>query len=229
MSEKINEIIEEIIRKYKNKSISEIKELLNIQTNSKNENYIVLKKMIENYREGQYVDLFKDKKYVLKTVNFEWNDTLKESISLPMFRYKEIVKEEWEQSELRKYLLNNIFIFFCMKKNGKQKIFIGFCVWKMPLSMLDGDVKKTWEETKGLIQTGNIVKFIDNRGRYITNFPGKSSTKYVHVRPHARNKYDEIDLPVVDNYTKKNRFVKYSFWLNNSLIKKVLMEGKYND
>ena len=229
MDESINRIIEDIINKYRGKTITEIKNMLNVSISSKNENFLVFKKMVENYKNGEILDFLKKENYVLKTVNFEWNETLKESVSLPMFKYQDIVIEEWEHSELREYLLKNTFVFFCMKKALKEKVFIGFQIWKMPLNMLDNDVRKTWEQTKKIISEGNIVKYIDDRGRYITNFLGKGETKYIHVRPHARNKYDEIALPTQDKVTGKNSFVKYSFWLNNSLIKKVLMEGKYNE
>lgn len=229
MKDDINDLIENIVKKYRNKTISDIKQILGIESNSKNENYLVFKRMLENYNNGELLELFKNKNYVLKTVNFEWNGNLKQSVSLPSFKYNKIVTEKWNSSELREYLYTNSFVFFCMQKNINQKVFKGFHIWKMPITMLDGDVRKTWEETKSIIINGNIVNYIDKRNRYITNFLGKGDTKYIHVRPHARNRYDEIDLPTIDKVTGKSSFSKYSFWLNSSLIKKVLMEGKYND
>lgn len=229
MKNDINNLIENIVKKYRNKTISDIKQILGIKSNSKNENYMVFKKMLENYNNGELLEFLKNENYVLKTVNFEWNGNLKESVSLPSFKYNQIVTENWNNSELREYLYTNSFVFFCMQKSINQKVFKGFRIWKMPITMLDGDIRKTWEETKSIIINGNIVNYIDKRGRYRTNFLGKGDTKYIHVRPHAKDKYDEIDLPTTDKVTEKNSFVKYSFWLNSSFIKKVLMEGKYND
>ena len=118
-------------------------------------------------------------------------------------------------------------MFVVFKKDYNDSKFVGIKVWKMPDDILESEVKSIWNYTKNLVLEGKIVNYIDDRNRYITFFPSKSETKYVHVRPHAQNAEDTLPLPVKDKFTKKEDFVKHSFWLNNTFIKKIVVEGKY--
>lgn len=216
------------VDKIKGKTVEEIKRKLSIDSNAKNVNRMIFDSVINNSdNKEKIISLFKELNCVIKTINLEWNDNLKESISLNVFKYVEIVKETWESSSLRNYFKNNIFVFVVFKKDYKDSKFIDIKVWKMPNTILESEVKSIWNYTRNLVLEGKIVNYIDDRNRYITFFPSKSETKYVHVRPHAQNAEDTLLLPVKDKLTKKEKFVKHSFWLNNTFIKKIVVEGKY--
>ena len=148
-------------------------------------------------------------------------------MSLNVFKYVEIAEEVWESSSLRNYFKDNIFVFVVFKKDYKDSKFIDIKIWKMPNDILESEVKHVWNHTKKLVLEGKIVNYIDKRNRYITFFPSKSETKYVHVRPHAQNAEDTLPLPVKDKFTQKEEFVKHSFWLNSTFVKKIVVEGKY--
>ena len=228
--EELIKLLNDEFKEYENKNILELKEILNIDSGGKAVNNLIFNKIIDKSNSAEKIkELIKEKNCVIKTINFEWNYTLKESMSLKAFKYEEIVEEEWENSNLRMFFDETVFIFVILRTDFDKVIFERICVWKMPNEIIDTDVKKVWEQTKKYIQDGKIVKYIDNRNRYITYFPAKSDTKVIHVRPHARDFNDCYKLPVKDVYTGKTEFMKHSFWINNSFIKKVVLGGKYSD
>jgi len=224
----LNDLLQEEIKNYSGLTTSELQEKFNIALKSKNINYVIFQKIIANSKNSFVInDLLKECSCVIKTINLEWNDTLKESMSLRAFKYCEIVNESWNQSTLRNYFNDNIFIFVIFKKDFNDSILENIKVWKMPNEILDNDVKEVWIKTQTLIKEGKIVNYIDNKGRYITYFPTSGETKYVHVRPHAQSASDTYPLPVNDKQTNKNSFVKHSFWINSHFIRKIVVEGKY--
>ena len=94
----------------------------------------------------------------------------------------------------------------------------------MPENIIENNVKSMYNKTKEVIRTGNIVKYIDDRGRRITNFPGLKDNEVCHVRPHGRNSNDTALLPVKDKLTGLRSYTKQCFWINNSYLKEILKE-----
>lgn len=224
----LNELLQEEVKNYSGLTTSELQNKFNIISKSKNLNYIIFQKIIANSKNVLKInDLLGKCSCIIKTVNLEWNHSLKESMSLSSFKYCEIVNESWEQSSLRKYFIDNIFVFVVFKKNFNDSTLENVKVWKMSNEILDSGVKDVWMTTRNLIKEGKIINYIDKRGRYITYFPTSSDTKYIHVRPHAQNISDTYPLPVNDKLTNKSSFMKHSFWINSNFIRKIVVEGKY--
>ncbi len=224
----LNNLLREEVEKYKDLFTLDIQKKLNIEVNAKNSNNVLFKKIIENSKnKNKILELLEHCNCVIKTINLEWNDSLKESMSLNVFKYIDIYNEEWETSSLRNYFLSRVFVFVVFKKDYNGTRLENIKVWKMPVQILESGVKETWVSTKSLIEQGKIVNYIDKRGRYITYFPTSSETKYIHVRPHAQNREDTFPLPIIDRVTGKNKFMKHSFWLNSNFVKKIVVEDKY--
>ena len=226
----LNKLLMEELECYKGMTTTELKEKLSIERQSKNINAVIFQRIISNSKKKDKIgSLMSNCNCIIKTVNLEWNNNLKESMSLNVFKYCDIVNEDWNTSTLRNYFFNNIFVFVVLKKDFNDSKLIDIKLWKMPLSILDSGVKDTWLYTQELIKKGKIVNYIDTRGRNITYFPTSSETKYIHVRPHAQNANDTLPLPTEDKVTHKKEFTKHSFWLNSSFIKKIVVEDKYYD
>lgn len=224
----LSNLLRDEAQKYQGMTTEQIKQKLNIQVNAKNTNYVIFNRIIENSKnKDKLKDLFNKCSCVIKTINLERNSLLKESMSLKTFKYVDLYNEKWESSELRNYFSSFLFVFVIFKKDFKESTLENIKVWKMPEYILERDIKETWLITKNLISQGKIVKYIDSRGRYITYFPTSSDTKYIHVRPHARNRDDTFPLPIADKCTGKNAFMKHSFWLNKNFVKKIVLEDKY--
>ena len=224
----LNDILKLELEKYKLKTTDNLKKSFQIASSAKNINSVIFQRIIDNSEyKNKLNENFDQNKVVIKTVNLEWNNSLKESMSLNVFKYCDIVNEEWQNSKLRDYFFNSIFVFVVFKKTTNSSVLEDIKVWTMPIEILDGGVRKVWEDTKDKIANGKIVNYIDTRGRNITYFLASSDTKYIHVRPHAQNKMDTLPLPVPDKTTGATSFVKQSFWLNSNFIKKIVVDGRY--
>lgn len=224
----LNELLQEEVIKYQGLTTTDIISKLCLNGDAKNINRVIFSKIINQSRNKDKIKkLIEECKCIVKTVNLEWNNNLKESMSLNVFKYIDLYRERWETSTLRNYFFNNSFIFVVFKKDFTGSKLEKIKVWKMPESILESGVKDTWDFTKNLISQGKIVNYIDSRGRFITYFPTSGDTKYIHVRPHAQNRDDTLPLPIADKYTNKKEFVKHSFWINSNFIKKIVVEDKY--
>ena len=148
------------------------------------------------------VEEFEKANIELKTIRLKNNNLPKEDMSFPAFKYTEIVKEDWDNCELKTEYLEKKFLFVVFKYNDKQKlIFQGAFFWNMPYrDMLE--VQKVWKETQKRIKYGNCM-----------SLPKKSENKICHVRPHATNKNDTYPTP------NGGKAVKKCFWLNTQYIR----------
>ena len=218
------EYVDGVVSKYKGLSRSKLKKLLNVTSDAKDVNSILISRMFNVAGNLSRTSEFLKANIIPRTVRIEQNGKIKESFSFPTFKYMELVKEEWEESEFRNVLETTKFMFFVFENDGTDYIFKGIKLWNMPEVDIEEFVRPMWEKTKNIILNGNIVKSVDAFGNRETNFPGMSENPVCHVRPHAQNAADTYQLPVVDKYTGVSEYTKHCFWLNNKYIEKVLEE-----
>jgi DNA mismatch repair protein MutH len=154
------------------------------------------------------VEEFEKADIVVRTIRLKHNDLPKEDISFPFFKYKEIVKEEWNNSTL-KSLLEKRFFFVIYKFDVAGKLRLEKVMfWTMPYKDLEGEVKRVWEKT--------ITQIIDGDSE---NLPKKSESNICHVRPHGINKYD------VDETPDGKFLIKKCFWINSQYIKEQILNS----
>lgn len=160
---------------------------------------------------GNHAAEFEKANIVVKTIRIGKNNTIKESMSFPTFKFNELVKEEWETSTFRTYLEETRFLFVVYKFNDDSELVLKGCqFWNIPYADLEHQVYRVWEKTKQVINNGLQVKRIN--GKNYNNFPKASENPICHVRPHAQNAQDTYELPDGRKYPKQ------CFWLNNSYI-----------
>lgn len=96
---------------------------------------------------------------VVKTIRVENNNKIKEHMSFPIFRFKELVEEDWENSTFGNYLRETRFLFVVYKfdENGELRL-RGAQFWNMPYEDLEGNVRKVWKETKQILIDGLEVE-----------------------------------------------------------------------
>ena len=82
---------------------------------------------------------FIDDKIKIKTIPINEQGTPLESMSFAQIKYKEIVKEEWENSYLNKTLSSKfLFVIFKLKdKKDKNPVLVNVKFWKMNSDDLD--------------------------------------------------------------------------------------------
>lgn len=160
---------------------------------------------------GNNAEEFEKANVVVKTIRIGSNNKIKESMSFPAFKFKELIQENWEDSTFGNYLRETRFLFVVYKFDENQELRLKGCqFWNIPYDDLEGNVREVWEETKKVLIEG--LQIVEINGRQHNNFPKASNNRVSHVRPHALNKNDTYELPDGRYYPKQ------CFWLNNAYI-----------
>lgn len=171
---------------------------------------------------GNKAEEFEKGNIVVKTIRIGKNRKIKESMSFPTFKFKELVEENWEDSTFGNYLRETRFLFVVYKFDESDILRLRGCqFWNIPYQDLEGNVKEVWEETKYVLQEGLKVTVVN--GKNSNNFPKAAVNPVCHVRPHARNAQDTYELPDGRQYPKQ------CFWLNNSYISVQLNPNFFHD
>lgn len=197
----IEENVMEKFEPYINKTNYEIEKMLGINylNRPKNHRRLLINKLLG--ASSNKIEEFEKANITLKVIALETTNRLKESISFPIFKYTEIVNEEWEESEFYNQLNEKKFLFVIFQKTKEKKdILKKIKFWNFPVEDLD-EVKWVWEETVERIKDKKADKL-----------PSIKENKVSHVRPHGRNSQDKIDT----GYGAKE--VKKCFWLNAKYI-----------
>lgn len=160
---------------------------------------------------GNHAEEFEKANIVIKTIRINKNNRIKENMSFPIFNFKELIEEEWDDSTFGNYLRETKFLFVVYKYDDNDELRLKGCqFWNIPYDDLEKEVKVVWEKTKQLIKNGLKIE-VKNR-KNCSNLPKISENRVCHVRPHGRNAQDTYELP------DGRRLTKQCFWLNNSYI-----------
>lgn len=160
---------------------------------------------------GNHAEEFEKANIVVKAIRIGKNNKIKESMSFPTFKFKELVEEEWETSTFGNYLNETRFLFVVYKFDESNQLYLKGCqFWNIPYDDLNVEVQKVWRKTQQVLING--LKIVRRNGRNYNNLPGSSENPVCHVRPHALNSKDTYELPDGRMYPKQ------CFWLNSSYI-----------
>lgn len=199
------------ISKYKDCTQSELCKYFDISFDKKPKNLGAMLAYRMLGIKGNKAEEFEKSGIVIKTIRIEKNNKIKENMSFPTFKFKDLIKETWENSTFHNYLSDTRFFFVVFKYDENDELrFKGCQFWNIPYDDLNGNVKNVWLETVRVLKEGLIVKKVN--GRLTNNFPKASNNPICHVRPHAQNRNDVYELPDGRTYPKQ------CFWLNNSYI-----------
>ncbi|QVK18432.1 restriction endonuclease [Mycoplasmatota bacterium] len=207
--------------KYYNKRIDDLKQQFNIKGNPKQYVYMIASKIlgVNNISKTEEIEKANIK---IKTVRLEKDGHIEQSMSFPGFKFKDLVKEEWEESTLRTMFYETKFLIFVTQKNCKgDLIFKKALFWNMPIEVLDGQIKDTWLETVRIIQEG--VKLVNKNGMIYNNLPGIKFNGICHVRPHTSVSSYEKGNPNADELPDGRWMTKQCFWLDRKYVRKFLL------
>lgn len=195
----------------------ELKTRFGVDSTAKNINELILAKMLGVSGKISNSEEFKKANIVPKTIRIQKNGTIKESMSFPKFDFIELSKEDsWEDSELYNCLAPTKFLFVIYQENEQgELVFDRVKFWNMPSADLE-EVRRVWLRTIQTIRDGvQLYKTARGTGN---NLPKSTESPIAHVRPHGRDSSDQAPLPDGRMMTKQ------CFWLNNSYIKKQIVE-----
>ena len=194
-----------------------IKELeLEVNLNA-NQGYASVTQGILGFKVTEEIEEFVKAGITIKTVRLKDN-TPCQSVSFPAFEFEEIITQEWEDSVFYNQLSNK-FLFVFLRENGKNDYYIEKVkFWNMPVQDID-EVEDMFEELKRLINEGEILKSIDEKGKRKTNFPGTGFNGITHIRPHGGVTEDVYPLPVPLKVTGAMEYTKQCLWLNLTYVR----------
>ncbi|MBJ2355218.1 Sau3AI family type II restriction endonuclease [Sphaerochaeta sp. S2] len=203
----LGQVIQKRFHPYIGMDTQKICSLVNMPYTPKIKNfYALLAKQILGATKNQQIYEFQAAGIQIKTIRIEANGKCKESMSFKQIRYKEIITQEWEDSDF--YLeLTSKFFFIVFRHNNPTEPYRleSVFLWNMPEKDLRV-VEQVWQDTKQKIADG-----------IYDNFFKSSEDMIAHVRPHARDSYDLMQTPQGTMEKKK------SFWLNRSYINSILI------
>ena len=189
---------------YYNQDIEFLKHKFNIpyQVTNKSFTYLLAKEMLEVVNEK--IEEFEKANIKIKAIRLKPDGMPKESMSFPTFKYTEIVKENWLDSELHETFSTTKYLFMIYQYlDDDTLIFKKAMFWNVPEKDLNTEIKRVWENTVEKIKNNDY-----------DNLPKISESPILHVRPHGQNANDTYPTPDGKKATKK------CFWLNASYIKK---------
>ena len=199
------------IEKHSGASVAELCDMFEINNEKKPKNLEALLAYRMLGIKGNQAEEFEKANIVVKAIRVGANNKIKESMSFPTFKFKELIEEEWEDSTFGNYLRETRFLFVVYKFDKNNVLRLQGCqFWNIPYADLENDVKSVWEKTKTVLQEGLQVTLVN--GIHRNNLPKATENRVSHVRPHARNAQDTYELP------DGRKFPKQCFWLNNTYI-----------
>lgn len=195
----------DVLRPFIGKNPEQIESILKEHLNPQSKSYFrtLADRMLKSSPDIN-LELFQ-KEVSIRAVRLQKNSLPKESMSLPAFRFEDIIEQDWETSDLKKQLGTRfLFLIFRVQDDDSVMIFTNASFWSIPKEDLE-KISFVWEDTKKKIQEGRYDSFIP-----------KTANLLAHVRPHAQTASD------TQTY-KGKEYKKYSFWLNNDYTGKILV------
>ena len=211
------EYITSKIKPFYGKTQGELRRMLDVTSNSKNINELLLAKMLGVDGKIANTEEFKKAGIVPKTIRVQKNGRIKESMSFPYFDFIRLSNEDsWEESEFYNYLApaKFMFVIFTEKPNGEY-VFDRIKFWNIPSADLE-EVGRVWTKARDTIRRG--ITFTATPRGVCNDLPKQTESRISHVRPHARNANDSLPLP------DGRRMPKQCFWLNNSYIEEQIRD-----
>ncbi len=222
-------------------------ELINKHIGQTDKELCTIYDRLYNNNKAQWIDLtyrmlgiksnraaeFEKANIVVKAIRLEENGKNKENMSFAPFKFKELVKEKWEESTVFKYFEATQFLFVIFKKTGSFYTLLGSQLWHMPYKDLNEVVQNEWNMYKDIIATGiKFTKRKNSNGKIEikNNLPGMKDTKIIHIRPHSQKSAYRLHdgfikgdiLKDADELPNGEWMTKQSFWLNRDYVLKQL-------
>ena len=207
--------VQHLVNKHIGKTDKELCKAYNLEYNENKNQWISIAFAILGVKSNQ-AEEFKKANIVVKATRIEENGDIKENTSFPPFKFKDLIEEEWVESDsnegeietyessgsqkkpswLQSYFAGTKFLFVVFKKEHGEYVLKGCQLWNMPFHDLNDTVRAGWEKTRETINKGVIfqkeeIKSGSSIGKFriFNNLPGKEDNPIIHVRPHAQKAY----------------------------------------
>lgn len=233
----LEEIILNKLNAYQHKDVNELCDMFNITNRKAKSIYAMLvSRMLGLHGNAENAEEIEKAGIKIKTIRVDngvKGCRIKESMSFPAFKFKQIINEDWEDSDLYDHLTHK-FLFVVFKQTDKQTYeYMGSKFWFMSNGDLD-TAAGVWDDTREKIKHGVKLSYDAKRDRITNNFIKVSDKRIISVRPHAQKASYENDLnadelptpfqwatpaPTNKNIDPSHLFMtKQCFWLNSNYV-----------
>lgn len=169
-----------------------------------------IKEFIENETIARVVPIYSD------------NGTPKEAVSFPTMNLCDFAEEDWDEATIREYLSCILFVPVLLPTRGTKTpdSVVGRAFFWRPTSEEELGIQHEWKAYQDQVKRGDCRTIrVDSRGYEHSALMGSRQTKFIHMRPHGKNKKDQDVDPL------GNRISKQSFWLNAKFVKRLYSEA----
>lgn len=207
------------VNKYIGKSDRELCDILGMEYTGNKAQWINIAFAILGVKSNK-AEEFQKANIVIKATRIEENGNIRENTSFPPFRFKDLVQEQWIDSDetdeeeamspyqssevvpstLQSYFASTKFLFVVFKKQDEDYILKGCQLWNMPYNDLNTTVRRGWEQIRDTIINGvefdmQTVQSGERAGKFNikNNLPKKDDNPIIHIRPHAQKAYYKLD------------------------------------
>lgn len=190
----LKNIIEDMFKTYQGLSLDEIDNCIGTKINRFPKNYlrVYISKMMNVNIDAESLDEFEKANIKVKTIRVGKNNKIKENMSFPVIKTKDIITENWDDSILKNQFLNEKYLFCIFDEiddKTKNYRFRTAMLWCMPEEELETNVYKVWLRTKDVLSNGlhlKIKKQKNGKIKVLNNLPKKSENPIIHVRNHSQ-------------------------------------------
>ena len=222
------DVLKDIVKPYIGKTQKELINLLNI-IESKQTNASIIKSIFKVNGDISKTQEFLKANIIPKTIRIEANGLIREHMSFPTFKFKEIINQTFEESDFGYTLMTGKFMFVIFQKiddTEENSIFKGIKFWSMPYDDII-EAQRCWENTKRILING--VALNPTSKGFENNLPGAKDNRVSHVRPKASksyykfgNTYEKGNPSDGDELPDGRWMTKQCFWLNKEYIKSII-------
>ena len=176
---------------------------------------------------------FEKANIVVKTIRIEENGIIKENMSFAPFKFRDLLEERWENSQVFNFFESTQYLFVNFKKQGDSYTLIYDKLCNNPYKNLNEVIYKEWDNYRKIIKNGIIFKKEFKKNGKIeikNNLPGMKDTEIIHIRPHAQHAAYKLKDGFIEGNIKRDAdelpngewMTKQSFWLNRDYVLKQL-------
>jgi len=201
-------LVADRLGKFRGKTVAEIGTLVGVRpTVAKHYTAMVLRELAAHATPSGNLADFDSRGIEVKTVRAPAGGRPFESMSFPAFRNHELSEENWARATLRRYLRRLLVLRVTAPVRETpqgRSVFTGLRFWSPDEDQLSG-IGTEWEMFRSMISGGQARRI-----------PAESSTRFIHLRPKARDKDDVEPAP------SSGFVVRKSFWLNRDFVSTII-------
>jgi len=209
-AESFEDVVLRRLEAYQGRTLADVARELGVSiSKAKSASAVLVRRAIGVLDDKASIREFKERGIQIKIVPLSPAGRPYEAMSFPNFNHMEVWKEDWEESDLLQQLDRMLIVplIRAERTTSKEKQVWGRAFfWSPSADQLNG-IECEWRDYCRRIQEGEARKL-----------PGASQTRYIHVRPHARDSRDTEQAPYVGQVVKK------CFWLNQDFMARIVEE-----